>query len=252
MTQSNPTLNRAPLRAPALVALAPGAADFEYVDGTIYGSISAPSGSHVELADNSELRFGDADDLVAKWDGTSLKVTQAAPNSAIQLGVDGAGIDLILMGDTAGATLTWDQSADAQVYAGVAGTQGAVVKTNGATSITTTRAVTRADSGGAFAVTLAAGAYTITIAGPLAANERYIFALAAGAGAGADVSIVATGCTFIGSITIDAATIVATGSTMKFTTAAGVVGDWIEVIALSTTIFLVRAIASTAGGITVT
>lgn len=125
---------------------------------------------------------------------------------------------------------------------------GPVVTTGGATAITTTRAVTKADSGGVF-TTAQSSAYTITVAQPGGANERYQFqCIAPGA---FDISIVATGCTFEGTITIDAATIPATGSTLKFASGAAILGDNIEIISTSTTKFLVRAIGSGAGGITI-
>lgn len=126
---------------------------------------------------------------------------------------------------------------------------GIVANTGGATAIITTRAVTRADAGGNFTVSQVA-AYTITVAQPLGAGERYVFQCVAPAAN--DVSLVATGCTFEGTITIDAATIPATGSTLKFASGAAVLGDNIELISTSTTKFLVRAIASGAGGITIT
>lgn len=128
-------------------------------------------------------------------------------------------------------------------------TVGLVPTTSGATAITTTRAVTRADSGGIFTVAQSS-AYTITVATPVAAGERYVFqCVSPGA---FDVSIVATACTFEGTITIDASTIPATGSTLKFASGAAVLGDNIELIATSTTKFFVRAISSGAGGITIT
>lgn len=126
---------------------------------------------------------------------------------------------------------------------------GAVFGTSGATAITTTRPVTSADSGGIFTVAQSS-AYTITVAAPAGAGERYVFqCVSPGA---FDVSIVATGCTFEGTITIDASTIPATGATLKFANGAAVLGDNIELISTSATKFFVRAIASGAGGITIT
>lgn len=71
------------------------------------------------LSDAAILGFGTgagaAADIEITWSGTALNVTQLTANSAINLGVDGAGIDLVLYGDTAGEKATWDQSADALV-----------------------------------------------------------------------------------------------------------------------------------------
>lgn len=93
------------------------------VAGALDFSVSANSlnvltGSNVALADSAQTRFGDAADIAMTWDGTKFAITQAAPNSTIDMGVDGAGIDVIFRGDTASASLTWDQSADALVRAG--------------------------------------------------------------------------------------------------------------------------------------
>lgn len=75
------------------------------------------SSDQLELTDSTPLAFGDAADMVMQWDGTSFKISQATVNSAIELGVDGAGIDLKLFGDTASAYVLWDQSADEMVFA---------------------------------------------------------------------------------------------------------------------------------------
>lgn len=205
-------------------------------------------GKQMKFADSVKLSLGDADDITVAWDGTDLDVLQAAPNSSISWGIDGAGIDQIWYGDTASAKVTWDQSADQLVFGGVASVSGLRVATSGATAITTTRAVTKADSGGVFTVAQGS-AYTVTVATPAGAGERYIFqCVSPGA---FDVSIVATACTFEGTITIDGATIVATGSTLKFASGAAALGDNIELISTSTSKFLVRAIGSAAGGITI-
>ena len=127
-------------------------------------------------------------------------------------------------------------------------TAGMVPRSTGTTAITATRAIHRSDSCGMFTVGQGS-AYTITVDQPATAGERYIFQLVS---PGAfDVSIVATGCTFEGTITIDASTIPATGSTLKFASGAAILGDNIEMIATSTTKFFVRAIGSGAGGITI-
>lgn len=74
--------------------------------------------AHVHVGDNAQIRLGDAagGDMRIAWNATLLAITQAAPNSAIQLGVDGAGIDVIFQGDTASQSMTWDQSADDLVF----------------------------------------------------------------------------------------------------------------------------------------
>ena len=131
-----------------------GADDFQ-ITANLF---SVLTGSNLGLADSAKVMFGAADDIAVTWDGTSLKVTQAAPNSAIQLGVDGAGIDLILLGDTASAAATWDQSADSLILSGVAKIKMQTIAAATGTAIPVTHS-------GSFPITTAA-AETNTLADP--------------------------------------------------------------------------------------
>lgn len=95
----------------------------EIADG--YDSMAAELGgalivTSVTLGDSQQIKFGDASDITMAWDGTDFDILQATANSSIKLGIDGAGIDLVLYGDTASATCTWDQSADELVFGGAA------------------------------------------------------------------------------------------------------------------------------------
>ncbi len=206
------------------------------------------AGKSLRFLDSVGVSLGTGDDVLVSWDGTRLNVTQALVNSEIRWGVDGAGIDQRWYGDTASAYMLWDQSADQVILGGVASMSGLRVATSGVTAITTTRAVTKADSGGVFTCAQSSS-YTITVATPAGAGERYLFQLVSPGSF--TVTLVATGCTFEGTITIDAATIPATGSTLTFASAAAILGDTIELISTSATKFLVRAIGSGAGGITI-
>ncbi len=224
-----------------------------YGDTATYDMTWDQTNNQLLFNDNAILAIGTGaggvGDIAFTWNASQLNVTQLTTNSGIFWGVDGAGIDHTFYGDTASAKALWDQSADTLIFSGVAGVQGAVVKQAGVVAITTTRAVTRADSGGVFTVDQGT-AYTITVAQPSAAGERYLFQLVGPAAH--DVSLVATGCTFEGIIQIDGVCVPATGSTLKFASGSAILGDNIELIATSTTKFLVRAFGSGAGGITIT
>ena len=74
------------------------------------------TGSTLDLADSSQVRFGTGQDITMDWDGTNFDILQATTNSAIRMGVSGAGIDLQMYGDTIGADLIWDQSADSLIF----------------------------------------------------------------------------------------------------------------------------------------
>lgn len=205
----------------------------------------------VVALDNQGVKFGTGTDITVAWDASKLAITQAAPNSAIDMGVDGAGIDVIFRGDTAGAAMTWDQSVDKLIFTGQAAVQGLRVASAGATAITTTRAMTLADSGGVFTVAQSS-AYDIDLPSPTTgAGFHAIFQLVSPGANNVTITVAGSAATFEGTITIDGATIPATGSTLTFATGASVLGDNIEVWSTSTSKYFVRAIASGAGGITI-
>jgi len=72
----------------------------------------------ISLPDNISANFGDADDLTMTWDATQFVIDALTADSAIFVGVDGAGLDLKLYGDTAGSSALWDQSADTLIFNG--------------------------------------------------------------------------------------------------------------------------------------
>src|SRR3990167_4524987 len=89
-----------------------GADDFTFTAN----SFDVLTGSKIDLADSCQVRFGTGDDITMDWDGTVFDILQATTNSAIRLGISGAGIDLQLYGDTVAADLLWDQSADSLIF----------------------------------------------------------------------------------------------------------------------------------------
>lgn len=74
--------------------------------------------------DNAALAIGTgagaAGDVTFSWNGSKMLVGQLTANSAIDWGVDGAGIDQVWYGDTASTNMTWDQSADSLIFNGAA------------------------------------------------------------------------------------------------------------------------------------
>jgi hypothetical protein len=110
------------------------------------------------FTDSAKIVFGTGSDITVLWDGTDLVVSQAAPNSAVKWGLDGAGIDHVFYGDTASASMTWDQSADKLVFAGVAKIQLQTIAAATGTAIPVTHS-------GSFPITTAA-AETNTLADP--------------------------------------------------------------------------------------
>lgn len=110
------------------------------------------------FGDSAKVVFGTGSDVSIYWDATDLLIRQAAPNSAIKVGVDGAGLDLLLYGDTASAYVLWDQSADKLIFAGVAKIQLQTIAAATGTAIPVTHS-------GSFPITQN-GAETNTLADP--------------------------------------------------------------------------------------
>ena len=80
------------------------------------GQEAMPLSLGFTLPDSITGAFGDGSDITMQWNGTKFLIGQATANSAIDLGVSGAGIDLVLYGDTVGRNATWDQSADSLIF----------------------------------------------------------------------------------------------------------------------------------------
>jgi hypothetical protein len=93
-----------------------------YGDTTLVTMTWDQTNDQLLFADNAKLAIGSgagaAGDITFSWGGTRMNVNQLTANSAIWWGVDGDGIDQIFYGDTASATMTWDQSADSLLFTG--------------------------------------------------------------------------------------------------------------------------------------
>ena len=88
-----------------------------YGDTATYNMTWDQSADSLLFNDNAKLAIGTGSDVVFSWDATRLNVTQAAVNSEIRWGIDGAGIDQMWYGDTASTFMNWDQSADSLIFA---------------------------------------------------------------------------------------------------------------------------------------
>lgn len=258
------------------------------------------SNDQLLFSDNAKLAIGSgagaAGDITFSWNATKLLVAQLTANSAIDWGVDGAGIDQVWYGDTASTSMTWDQSADSLILTGAAplvftGTTGqpfigltdnladalscgisgstdlfVLTTTDNAESFSpiglrcrqsTAVAITGAttlklsDSGGIWTVSQGA-AYDIDLPSPTSGPGcTYFFSLTAAAANNVTITVAGSAATFVGSITIDGATVVATGSTLTFASGASSLGDSIEVRSIATNLYHVRAFASAAGGVAI-
>jgi len=154
--------------------------------------------------------------------------------------------DNIFAGSITCAGLT---NTGATVASGGATITGLRTISSSATAITAARVLTALDSGGVFTVSQAT-AYQITLPTPTGAGQRYVFQL--GTTGANNVTVVATGCTFEGTIVNDVASVLpATGGTFTFVSSTSALGDSIEFISTSTTKYFARAISSASGGITI-
>lgn len=147
-----------------------------------------------------------------------------------------------------GGTLTVESGGTLSVAGEI---KGARMTSATAAAITAARTLTLADSGGVFNIDQDA-AFDIALPDPTTgAGCRYTFVIS-DAGSN-NVTVSTTGAsTFIGTIANDVTSVIpATGSTLTFASGTAAVGDTIEAISVSTSLYLIRAISSAAGGITV-
>lgn len=138
------------------------------VDVTFYGDTATrdliwdQSENTLRANDNTTIGWGSGagttPDIAIAWDATRLNVTQLTANSEIRWGVDGAGIDQRWYGDTASASLLWDQSDDSLVLGGVAKIKAQTIAAATGTAIPVTHS-------GSFPITQN-GAETNTLADP--------------------------------------------------------------------------------------
>jgi len=150
----------------------------------------------------------------------------------------------------AGFTNTGAQSVSGNfVASGGATITGLRTLGNTATAITAARVLTALDSGGVFTVAQSS-AYAVTLPTPAGAGVRFTLQLVS---PGAfNVTVVATGCTFEGTIVNDVTSVLpATGTTFTFASGTAALGDNIEFISTSATKYFARAVSSAAGGITI-
>ena len=75
------------------------------------------SGDVMYFADDTHLAFGDGIDMYLNFDATDLELRQTTPGTGgLKIGVDDAGIDITIFGDTSAYGVTWDASADTMTY----------------------------------------------------------------------------------------------------------------------------------------
>ena len=121
-----------------------------------------------------------------------------------------------------------------------------------AVAITAATTLTLADSGGIFSVSQAA-AYDIDLPSPtVGPGLRFTFYLTGPASNTVTITVAGAAATFVGTIVNDVTSVLpCTGATLTFVSGVAALGDNIEIISISTTLYLVRTVASTNGGITI-
>lgn len=98
-----------------------------------------------------------------------------------------------------------------------------------------------------------AAAYDIDLPSPTTGPGcRYVFYLTAPGANAVTITVTGAAATFVGTIVNDVTSVIpATGATLTFGSSAAALGDTIEIISISTTLYLVRAVTSAASGITI-
>lgn len=109
-----------------------------------------------------------------------------------------------------------------------------------------------ADSGGVFTIDQDA-AFDIDLPSPtVGPGLRFTFVIHDAGAANVTITVLGAAATFIGTIINDVTSVIpCTGSTITLAASTAAVGDSIEIISLATDLYLVRAVTSTASGITI-
>lgn len=164
----------------------------------------------------------------------------------------------ITSGDTAGAGISGSIAIRAGATVG-GGTRGQVTITgirttgDGVAAITAARILSLADSGGVFSVSQGA-AYDIDLPSPTTGpGTNFDFCLTAPGANNVTLTVAGAAATFVGTIVNDVTSVLpATGATLTFPSGVSALGDNIQIRSISTSLYLVRAVTSVNGGITIT
>ena len=121
-----------------------------------------------------------------------------------------------------------------------------------AVAITAATTLTLADSGGVFTIDCDA-AFDIDLPSPtVGPGLRFLFVVTDAGSESVTITVAGAAATFVGTIVNDVTSVLpATGSTLTLVDDLNAVGDTIEIISLTTGLYLVRAVCSTNGGITI-
>ena len=187
--------------------------------------------------------------------GVSGNIALGSGNVA---GAGTTGSVTITSGDAAGAGTSGSISIRAGATVG-GGTRGQVAITgirtagDGVAAITAARILSLADSGGVFSVSQGA-AYDIDLPSPTTGPGLWFdFYLTAPGANNVTLTVAGGAATFVGTIINDITSVIpATGSTLTFPSGVSALGDNLQIRSISTTLYLVRAVTSAAGGITIT
>jgi hypothetical protein len=187
---------------------------------------------------------GQADALVLDADGDT---TISSPTGN-QIDIEIAGADDFTF--TANSFNVLAGSAIA--FVGSGSVAGMRTSSTTAAAITGATALTLADSGGVFSVSQAA-AYDIDLPSPTTGPGcRYLFYLTGPAANNVTITVLGGAATFVGTIVNDVTSVVAaTGATLTFASGTAALGDTIEIISISTSLYLVRAVGAANGAITI-
>lgn len=155
-------------------------------------------------------------------------------------------LSIEISGSTDLMVFTTTDSAESVQIRGLRNTQTTAVLITGATT------VLLADSGGVFTVDQDA-AFDIDLPSPTSGPGcRYLFIVHDNGANNVTITVAGGAATFIGTIVNDVTSVLpCTGSTITFVSGSTAIGDWVEAISLTTSLYMIRAVTSTAGGITI-
>lgn len=179
--------------------------------------------------------------------GGLVTIAGGAGGAASGAGTGGIGGSIAITPGAGGGTVGGTAGAP-----GICSITGLRTASGTAVAITGATVLTQRDSGGIFTIDQDA-AFDIDLPSPTAGpGLRFTFVITDAGAQNVTITVLGGVATFVGTI-INAVTSVlpATGATLTFATGVAAVGDTIEIISISTTLYLVRAVCSANGGITI-
>ncbi len=236
----------------ASVASGPGAIGLDVASsgsGSVGVRVNSSSATGIGIQGEGSVSGSVAILALQSHSGAIAFQIQNSDDKIASFSFSGAADRAIVFGDLAG-TVVLDTATQTLTLKTMRGFR---TESTSAGAITTTRALALNDSGGVFSVAQTSS-YDIDLPSPTTGmGTAFDFYLTSPGSFDVTITVAGAAASFVGTIVNDITSVLpATGSTLTFKSGVSVLGDNIRIQAISTGLYLVRAVASVNGSITIT